>query len=306
MNNVKPAGLDPIKVVRDEERREDALCRVARIMQSCGMPLWGACGFAAFSERLLPCRAKGRLPEQARSILCALFPYALEERAHNISRYAMPPDYHGIVMDMLEAAVRALSAVFPSHRFVPFADNSPIPEVAAAARCGLGAVGEHGLLIHPMYGSWVFIGEIVTDLPLPVQEREVESCLRCGACRKACPGGALQENSFFKERCVSHISQKKGGLTEEEAALLQKSGLIWGCDRCQEVCPMNWNARPTPLAAFRENAVGMVDEAELGQLEGRAYGWRGEAVLRRNLRIFRGNRGDTKAKPPEKAETDGR
>lgn len=248
--------------------------------------LWGLCPFAAVREKLLPCRALHRLPPEAKTVLCVLFPYRAEVGAHNLSRYAIGPDYHQVVTPLLQQTARALGEQFPSNRFEAFVDNSPIPEVLAAALCGLGAVGDNGLLIHPAYGSWVFIGEIVTDLALGAEVQTVRECLHCGACRRLCPGGALGHNGLRRERCVSHLTQKKGALTLEEQAAVRAGGLVWGCDRCQEVCPMNRAVKKRGLPCFQQELYPIIGPGEGETLPRRAFHWRPAAVLARNFCIF--------------------
>lgn len=250
-------------------------------------PQWeqpGVCAFEQVQESLLDCRAKVRIPEGAASILCFVFPYRAELPKGNLSRYAVPPDYHGIVVPALERLALELEQRFPPWRFSAFCDNSPIPEVRAAALSGLGVRGENGLLIHPRFGSWVFLGEIVTDCLIEPTGREVFSCIGCGACGKACPGGALGA-CFARERCLSHITQKKGELTQQEASLLQAGGLAWGCDRCQECCPMNRESDSTNLTEFSTDCrVNVEKESPAGK--DRAYSWRGPTVVLRNLELL--------------------
>lgn len=244
---------------------------------------WGVCPFSAVRENLLDVRSKNRLPEQAETVLTVLFPYLLEEKYYTddrLSRYAFPADYHAICGDMLEKICRDLTAVYPENRFVFFVDSSPIPEVQTACLSGLGVKGKNGLLIHKDYGSWVFIGEIVTDLAVECTSVNVRTCIGCNACLKACPTGALTENGHDVNRCLSHISQKKK-LTAEDEILLKKYDCLWGCDRCQTACPMNAKAKTTPLARFRDTASALTEETD----PPRAYAWRKNAVYR-NLELL--------------------
>ena len=248
---------------------------VERIFKENGIGEVGFCAFDTVKEHLLPCRAAARLPENAKSILICLFPYKVkEEPPENISRYAAVPDYHTVCGAKLEKAVKALDRRFPQNRFVWFADNSPIPEVYAAACAGLGVRGENGLLIHPRYGSWCFIGEVVTDLPL-LCKNEPKACIRCGKCGKTCPKAKAGG-------CLSAISQQKKPPDETGAALLKEYGLVWGCDLCAEVCPMNRNAQKTDIKEFLEGYRDRYDPGE--SIDGRAYAWRGEAVVLRNAK----------------------
>ena len=156
----------------------EQLPKIKTILSCAGIPIFGCCPFEPLRPQILECRAKERLPADAKSIFVALFPYAMEEAAYqggNLSRYAAVGDYHEIVPQYLKRAVSALEQAFPEEAFVPFTDNSPIPEVRAAALAGLGRIGQNGLLIHERYGSWVFIGEIVTTLP--IDARRIKSAL---------------------------------------------------------------------------------------------------------------------------------
>lgn len=274
---------------------------IGRILNGYGVKDWGTVPFAAFREHLIPCSGVKRLPAEASTILVGVFPYradtvtgeqkeALTEG--NISRYARAQDYHRVVGGMLSGACAALSKRFGSYQFEPFCDASPIPEVTAACMAGLGVRGVNGLLITPHYGSYVFIGEIVTDLKLDCEQGAEKSCLHCGRCLSACPGGALGSGGFTKERCASHLTQKKGKLDLHEAEIIAKAGSAWGCDICQKVCPMNEGRKGTEIAAFREDLIANLTPEMLArpdfekEEQDRAFLWRGIEILKRNLRIL--------------------
>lgn len=253
---------------------------------------FGICSF----EQILPClecRAKQRIPQDAASVLVCLFPYYTgEHKERNISRYAMVTDYHMIAGEYLNRFCKALQEVFPQNQFEPFTDNSPIREVSAAFHAGLGRLGKNGLILHPKYGSYVFIGEVVTDLVLqPDQPLNPQECIGCGKCQNVCPQGALQsDGSVCLERCRSHITQKKGELTDWEIGQIQDGGLIWGCDICNDVCPMNQEAKVlTPVPEFLESAVAVLD-AQIAErlLKTRAYNYRGKKTILRNIQLLEG------------------
>lgn len=253
---------------------------------------FGICSF----EQILPClecRAKQRIPQDAASVLVCLFPYYTgEHKERNISRYAMVTDYHMIAGEYLNRFCKALQEVFPQNQFEPFTDNSPIREVSAAFHAGLGRRGKNGLILHPKYGSYVFIGEVVTDLVLqPDQPLNPQECIGCGKCQNVCPQGALQsDGSVCLERCRSHITQKKGELTDWEIGQIQDGGLIWGCDICNDVCPMNQEAKVlTPVPEFLESAVAVLD-AQIAErlLKTRAYNYRGKKTILRNIQLLEG------------------
>ncbi|MCI8496971.1 MAG: DUF1730 domain-containing protein [Clostridiales bacterium] len=261
---------------------------IRNIMTETGCPLHGVCPFSPFADRLLPCRAVRRLPQDSVSIIIAAFPYRPADAPdRNLSYYACVPDYHHTAGSLLKIAADRLAAQFPSHRFEPFLDNSPIPEVSAAVQAGLGVRGRNGLLIHPVYGSWVFLGEIVTDLVVEYDRPLGRSCCECGACVRLCPGGALKGGTLDQTKCLSAISQKKGNLSEDEQALLRQNGLVWGCDKCQEVCPHNRRAAPAPDSPVTAGFLPRITAPEDGTDDvPRAWEWRGCSVMERNLKLF--------------------
>lgn len=251
-------------------------------------PLWGICPFDRINDRLIECRAKSRLPENAESVIVACFPYLLPDSEYeglNISKYAVVTDYHKVATERLGKAVLLLKEQFPGYEFSAFADNSPIPEVKAACLAGLGVRGMNSLLITEKYGSYVFIGEIVTNLKINFDDNEEKSCIKCGRCIKACPSSAIKENCFDKNVCLSEITQKKGGLSEAEIRLMRECGCVWGCDICQDICPMNKNAAVTEIKEFLSSPVAHISEG--CSLDERAYEWRGRKVIERNIIIQR-------------------
>ena len=250
-------------------------------------PLWGICDYAPFADHILPCRAAKRLPQGAQSILVALFPYYLGEEAYadsNISRYAVVPDYNDFLRDLLCDAADRLRTLFPNEQFAAFCGNSPLPEVAAAVRAGLGTRGRNALLLTERYGSWVFIGEIVTTMHLPPAQDEITLCDGCDKCIRACPTGALRADGFDETLCLSAITQQKKPLTSEQEEMIRGTGCAWGCDICQKACPKNKGAQKTEIDLFLQNVKMRAEHGD--DLTGRAYGWRGAKVIERNLDIL--------------------
>lgn len=246
-----------------------------------------------------------RVPEW-RTVFCAAFPYFANVPAprHAISRYAWGLDYHKVLAQRLTPAAEHLRAL-GAHAEV-LVDASPVPERAAALYAGIGILGDHGLVIVPPYGSYVFLGTIVTDSEDPdaplAQTPAISQCTHCGACRAACPSGALSPEEFHPERCLSHLSQKKGDLSPWEQALLQQNDCLWGCDVCQEACPYNRDPRETALPEFREALIQTLSQDQLNGLSNRefqrrygtrAFAWRGPAVLRRNLELLAKSESET-------------
>lgn len=264
--------------------------RVARIVEKAIEPLgverFGFCALGGLS-RLLKCRGKRLFPESGSVILFLLPYYAGEFPARNVARYALCDDYHAIAGDILQEVIRPLSEAFPGEVFLPFADSSPIPEVEAGVLSGLGFAGKNGQLITPWYGSLAFLCEVVTTLSLITTGPMEGNCGTCRRCLDSCPTGALGLDWLDVSRCRSQISQKKGELSEEERRQLQEGGLAWGCDICTDVCPHNQPPVLTTVPRMREGLEPLLTMENLPRLVKRkSYGWRGAAVLRRNLAIL--------------------
>lgn len=247
------------------------------IKKHIGFP-FGVCAFSCVSDCLLDCRAKERLPKNAKSIICFAVPYKVKDKApENISRYAAVPDYHIVLKKRFHPLCDALKTAYPQNEFAFFTDNSPIPEVKAASLAGLGVIGKNGLLINDKYGSLVFLCEIVTDMAIKTTEQPA-FCEDCSLCKKACPVG------LCKTACLSAVTQKKQPLTPEEEEMISSCGSVWGCDICQDVCPHNKNAERTDVSEFLE---GYRDKYTLFEdITDRAYAWRGEKVIKRNVEII--------------------
>ncbi len=245
--------------------------KISKIFADCSIPQVGFFDLGVLDGKYIPCRAVSRIPENARTAIMCVFPYKVEDiPPENISRYAAVPDYHTVCGGMLEKVCQKLCAAFPEQKFVPFIDNSPIPEVSAAAYAGLGVRGKNGLLITEKWGSFVFIGEVVTDLEIECEDLSGE-CIGCGKCTAACPKTDI---------CLSDLSQKKGELTGDQYELLRQNNIVWGCDICAEVCPMNKGAQNTEIPEF---IAGYRRRYTVGEdIAGRAYAWRGEKTVRRN------------------------
>lgn len=260
---------------------------IGEILLTESVTQWGVCRFADIPP-LFDCAAKSRIPENAKSVIITLFPYRLSEyEEHNISKYAIVPDYHRVCTEKLSRVCGSLKKLYPDNNFVCFTDNSPIREVPAAVLAGVGVLGRNGLLINKKYGSYVFICEIVTDLDVPPSAPDTDGCLQCGLCEKSCPGHAIKDGRIEREKCLSYITQKKGTLESEEEELIKKSGSVWGCDVCSDVCPMNRNTAATDIKEFCEDTVFKAPYPKNNrEVKDRAFGFRGAEVIRRNLSLI--------------------
>lgn len=264
-----------------------------------GAAAWGTCAFADLTLTDSARQAALTLCPNAQGVFIAAFPYYAGDSEGNLSVYARGEDYHLVLVRRLNGVIADLQAQFPSYHFVSGADNSPLDERQCARLAGLGVIGRHGLVMVEPYGSYVFLGTILTDYPLPSAPTPAPDCIGCRACERACPSGALRHSPFEESRCVSALTQKKGDLNEHETALLTAHPLIWGCDICQQVCPYNRRAVVSPLDDLtgRNDTLPYLPRLTAQDLEGlsnrtfrekygqRAFAWRGVAVLRRNLSL---------------------
>lgn len=247
---------------------------------------FGVCDYREITE-FLPCRNRERIPENARSVIVCAFPYYTGEHPEaNVCKYAMVPDYHVVVRQILNAAAQELQEAFGAS-FVGFTDVSALPERECALASGLGFPGLNGLTIHPEYGTFFVIGELVTDYLFPFDVPMNAVCMQCGACMKACPAGVISGEGVDYTRCLSEVTQRKGELTEQEQQLIRKNGLMWGCDCCQNCCPHNQNLPLTYLQAFSSDVETQVTWENLNRLcKTRAFGYKGKTLLKRNLELI--------------------
>lgn len=207
----------------------------------------------------------------------------------NVSAYAVSRDYHGFYSELFGELLPLLREKYPEERFAGFADHSPVAELQAATRAGLGVIGKNGLLITKRYSSYVFLGELVTTANLPSTVGPVRTCIGCGKCRRACPMDEIGD-------CLSALTQKKGALTDVEQQHLLRFRSAWGCDICQEVCPHTAAAIQaesifTPIPYFQADTVphlslSVLDSMDDETFSKRAYAWRGRDTIRRNLSLL--------------------
>ncbi len=236
------------------------------------------CGIARFGKR---------------SAIVCLFPYYCGERDGNLSLYARSLDYHLVIKEKLSPVCDFIRTLSPDGECQIFADIGPEVDRRLAYEAGLGFYGKNKMLINDDFGSYFFIGYILCDLDLAPDTPLQKTCMGCNRCIENCPGGALGEE-FDINKCASHISQKKGDLTESEIAILKKSALVFGCDMCQRVCPHN-NITPKPMEEFTKDLIDNINLSDLESLsnrefmkkyKNRAFSWRGKGVLERNIKLI--------------------
>ncbi len=167
-----------------------------------------------------------------------------------ISRYALGRDYHKLLRARLQKLADRITAEIGPFGHRVFTDSAPVLEVALASMSGLGWRGKHTLLIHREAGSYFFLGELYTDLPLPTDAPQANHCGSCRACLDACPTGAIvAPYTVDARRCISYLTiELKGAIPEEFRPLI--GNRIYGCDDCQLACPWNRHARRTAETDF--------------------------------------------------------
>ncbi|AXE29199.1 tRNA epoxyqueuosine(34) reductase QueG [Chromobacterium phragmitis] len=156
-----------------------------------------------------------------------------------LSRYALGRDYHKVLRNRLQRLAERIKGAIGPFGYRVFTDSAPLAEVALASQAGLGWRGKHTLLLTKRQGSLFFLGEILTDLPLPEDEPEDGHCGRCTRCLDVCPTGAIVEPyTVDARRCISYLTiELKGAIPQELRPLI--GNRVYGCDDCQLFCPWN-------------------------------------------------------------------
>ncbi len=212
-----------------------------------------------------------------------------------VARYAHGTDYHHVFKKKLQALEDLFKA--EGHQAKGAVDVNPIDERLAAALSGMGYIGHNKLLIHPRYGTRVFLATLTTDKDIRLDGYETDSCGDCRACIEACPGGALSVGGYDERRCVSYLTQTKEPLTEAQLRLFDT--YVFGCDVCQDVCPKNADIEPIDREAFHSDAQAQLYLPEILDASNRAlsrrfgayaFAWRGGLVLKRNASALLWNR----------------
>jgi epoxyqueuosine reductase len=216
-----------------------------------------------------------------------------------VSRYALGRDYHKVLRGRLEQLAQRIAAAVGPMQYRVFTDSAPVMEVELARKAGLGWRGKHTLLLDRDCGSWFFLGEIYTDLPLPVDDLVADHCGTCTRCIDVCPTAAIVAPYVLDaRRCISYLTiEHPGSIPEALRPLL--GNRIYGCDDCQLACPWNKFARTASVPDFEVrnglDAPGLValfgwSEAEFDQrLEGSAIRRIGYERWLRNVAVALGN-----------------
>ena len=273
---------------------------------------WLARGFAgdmAYMHKHAPAR---RHPSSVlpgvRSVVMVSLNYRQTTSGGPIAQYARGLDYHDVLRDRLNRLLKAIQNVYPEIAGRGVVDTAPLLERDFARRAGLGWFGKNTMLIHPTLGSFFFLGALLLDVDLPVDEPFAKNhCGTCTRCLDACPTDAFPAPGWLdSRRCISYLTIEQRGSIPDEF----RSGLgnwAFGCDICQDVCPWNKKApfAGDPAFAPREDLVApdLLKLLEITEDEFRRQ-FRGTALLRtkrvglvRNVALVLGNLGDRAALP---------
>jgi epoxyqueuosine reductase len=193
-----------------------------------------------------------------------------------VSRYALGRDYHKVVRTRLRALARRINERCGDASLRAFCDSAPILEKALAEKAGLGWIGKHTLVLNRTAGSWFFLGELLTDLPLPIDASpSQDECGRCSACMTVCPTGAIVgPRQLDARRCISYLTiEHRGAIPLELRPLI--GNRIFGCDDCQIFCPWNRYSQTTAESDFTPRHS--LDRATLLEL----FAWSRDDFLQR-------------------------
>ncbi|MCB2289140.1 tRNA epoxyqueuosine(34) reductase QueG [Clostridium sp. CS001] len=236
------------------------------------------------------------MPE-GKTIISVVFPYMhdlkFSEGTH-FSKYTIGKDYHCVTteyMDRICAFIRSMGA-----RAMHFVDSNALPERYIAYSSGVGFIGKNNTLITEKYGSYVFLGEIITDLKMEPDKPLGQKCSDCEICLKACPTNSIVEGEEGINNnaniCLSYITQKKD---IDDSWFEKLNGRLFGCDTCQRVCPYNREIEVSPIKEFKpyeymkeidlQGLINIDNQRFKDKYKVTSCGWRGKNIIKRNAII---------------------
>ena len=239
--------------------------------------------------------------EEGKTIISIAFPYCNSEDFNcnnGFSIYTKRYDYHRVVKKYLDEICKFIESL--GGRAVGFVDSNSLPERYIAYLSDVGFIGKNNMIITKKHGSYVFLGEIITDLEIENETKRTfdmianyEECGECRICIGECPTKSINKTKINPNICLSYMTQKKE-LNDKEINLLKKKGNIFGCDFCQLKCPYNENLEGKALKEF-EILDYMNEEPYIyanmdnkyfkEKISKTSCGWRGKNVIRRNAII---------------------
>ncbi|QGU96057.1 tRNA epoxyqueuosine(34) reductase QueG [Clostridium bovifaecis] len=231
--------------------------------------------------------------EEGKTIISLAFPYIYEKYNNTegyFSKYTLGIDYHKVVGKYMESICGFIESLGGKAKY--FVDSNALPERYIAYLSGVGFIGKNNMLITEEYGSYIFLGEIVTDLEIEEDRPKETECGECDICLRACPVSAIDKENNNPNMCLSYITQKKD-IDEQEMSELK--GRLFGCDTCQDVCPYNKNIKFSQLEEFKPfDFMKTIDYEDILNMSKKDFnekykltscGWRGKSILQRNVLI---------------------
>ena len=268
------SGFDIVRVTTADAFTRDEAAAIKRIRDG------HMDGFSWYTEeRVRRANRPQELLEGAQSVISLALSYNTGEPDYpdaqplgKIARYAWGDDYH----DVIKKRLREFASKLPEITGYPvktriFVDDGPMNDRAAAARAGIGWFGKNTNVLTPTHGSWVFLAQVITDIPLEPDAPLKKTCGQCSLCIPACPTGAIVAPYVIdNKRCISYLTiELRGAIPRELRPLV--GDWVFGCDICQDVCPVNRKAQGSLESAFRQRhdfaAPALIPLLELDQAE---------------------------------------
>jgi epoxyqueuosine reductase len=231
--------------------------------------------------------------EEGRTIMSVAFPYLHEFEENSdlyFSKYTRGRDYHIVVQDYLKKICEHVESL--GGKAIYFVDSNPMPERYIAYLSGIGFIGKNNMVITDKYGSYVFLGEIITDLQIEPDMPVERKCGECSKCLNTCPTRAINRAGSCPNICLSYITQKK---QLEDVWFKKLEGRMFGCDSCQNTCPFNEGVKLSSIVEFKPyEHMKDISLEELTSIDNKIFkekyavtscGWRGKNVLQRNALI---------------------
>ena len=306
----KGLGFDIVGITSAEPFLRDEQAAIERIRQGFmdGLPWYT-------EERVHKATHPAVLLPDAKSVVSLAVSYltgepqaAGDSPVGKISRYAWGDDYHKLIKARLREFADGLSSrVGRDVKARIFVDDGPMNDRAAAERAGVGWFGKNTNILTPTHGSWVFLGQVITDLELQPDKPLAKTCGECVRCIDACPTGAIVAPYVIDNtRCISFLTiELRGAIPRKLRPLI--GDWVFGCDICQDVCPVNRKAQQSLEPAFRQRhdfaAPALIPLLDLDD-EGFRERFRNSPIkrakrvgLQRNVCVALGNIGDSAAVP---------
>lgn len=198
------------------------------------------------------------LYSEAKSILCCALSYktsfenpsCVSREKGTISNYAWGEDYHGVMKEKLENVLSQIQVLIPEAQGRVVVDTGPLLERSFSEQAGIGWIGKNTCVIHPRFGSYLFLGEALLNIDLEKDVMQLDHCGSCSRCLDACPTRALTPYELDATRCIAYLTnEKRGDFSKEEKSMIGQA--VFGCDICQLVCPWNEKALVPNLSYFQ-------------------------------------------------------